>query len=94
MNLRKINATERNKVYLRFALILLFVGYIALALTPLVNTYIANAHKIPLSSRSCQEIYNLSIHGNLHPNNRTGFYPQDAVPVYYMVNCLNVTVQS
>jgi len=87
MNLRKINASERTRMYSKFGFVV-FIILMCCFYIPLVATTVQSSHyKIPLENRTCDEIYNLSIHNKLFSDNHSKTYNSESVMLYYMRNC-------
>jgi len=90
MNLRRMNASERVNLYSNFFVVILFLIIAVFLIPSMVNT--ANEkHKLPLDAWGCDQLYNLSVSGKLHPDNKTGFYQPEAVMLYYMKHCYNAS---
>lgn len=86
MNLRRMNSSERSKLYMRLSLLILLM-VLCFTLLPSWTRELKEARFIPLENRSCEEIYNLSVAGDLHPTDVSGNYAPESVMLYYLENC-------
>lgn len=86
MDLRKINATERARIYEKFTVIILIMFFVILIIVSLISSTIKHDLKPSLSNYSCEEIYNMSINGKFS----SGKYSADSIVLYYMENCQNI----
>jgi hypothetical protein len=71
---------------MRFSLLIILM-VLCFTLLPSWTRDLKETRIIPLENRSCEEIYELGVAGDLHPTNKSGQYAPEAVMLYYLENC-------
>lgn len=87
LNLRKMNASERSRIYSKFSLIVAIIVLLAIYL-PLSHVQReTKEYEIPLENRTCEDIFNKAMNNTLFSDDGIKKYNPEAVMLYYLEKC-------